>query len=179
MKEHILLLLAYVCLESQPQSALVYAQQLLHMDITEVHKFQATMYVAEALLQLNKPKQAIEYLTSSQKDVKLRCHSTLSPTSAVFTEDLLSKSVQLINLTSAYLQSNNLPQAQQTFNTLLNQLNITFQPSHSLGPAIPAPVVNLALYIALKLGNHSQAADIIHSRQVYSGMVFSKAKPRN
>ena len=123
-------------------------------------------------------KQAVEYLTSTQKDVKLRCHSTLSSSSAVLTEDLLSKSVQLINLTSAYLQSNNLALAQQTYNNLLNQLNIAFQPNHSLGPAIPAPVINLSLYIALKLGNHSQAADIINSRQVYSGMIFSKAKPR-
>ena len=178
MKEHILLMLAYVCLESQPQSALVYAQQLLRMDITEVHKSQATMYVAEALLQLNKPKQAIEYLTSVQKDVKLRCHSTLSTSSAVLSEDLLSKSVQLINLTSAYLQSNNLPLAQQTYNNLLSQLNITFQPNHSLGPSIPAPVIDLALYISLKLGNHSQAVDIINNRQVYSGMIISKAKPR-
>ncbi|CAG9315427.1 unnamed protein product [Blepharisma stoltei] len=179
LKVHILLLLCYSAMNSQPQCALSSAQQLLHMDITDPQRFIATMYASEALLILGKPRQAIEYLSHIPKELKIKCHSTLSPNSAVFTEDQNSRYIQSINLTCAHLHSGNIPLAQQALNSALNLLNITFQPQTQPSQPVPAPILSLAIYISLKLGNHAQAEQLIKTRHIFSGMTYSKATPDN
>lgn len=174
LKINLLLLLCYVCMNTQPQCALSSAQQLLHMEVTESQRFIATMYASEALLILSKPRQAIEYLSHIPKDIKLKCHSTLSPNGAVFTEEVSSKFVQSINLSSAHLHAGNIPNAQQALNSALNFYGLTFQPSSQPSQSVPAPILNLAIYISLKLGNHAQAENFLRSRHIFAGMAYSK-----
>jgi len=174
MKINFLLLLCYVCMNTQPQCALSAAQQLLHMEVTDSQRFIAAMYASEALLILGKPRQAIEYVSHVPKEIKLKCHSTLSGSGAVFTEEVSSKFVQSINLSSAHLHSGNIPLAQQALNMALNYFNLTFQPANQPSLPVPAAILNIAIYIALKLGSHTQAESFLRSRHIYAGMPFSK-----
>jgi tetratricopeptide (TPR) repeat protein len=174
MKINFLLLLCYVCMNTQPQCALSAAQQLLHMEVTESQRFIASMYASEALLILGKPRQAIEYVSHIPKELKLKCHSTLSPSGAVFTEEVSSRFVQSINLSSAHLNNGNIPQAQQALNVALNYFNLSLQPSNQPSLPVPAAILNIAIYISLKLGNHSQAEHFLRSRQIYQGMQYNK-----
>jgi len=174
LKEYALLLQAFVCMDTQPQCALSSAQQLLHMDVSDSHRFIATVYAAEALLLLGKPRQAIEYLSHSPKELKLRCHSTLSPSAAVFSDEVSSKYVQSLNLASALLYANNLSQAVQSLNTAMNMIGLSSRASDQPSQPVPAPVINLAVYIALKQGNHKLATSIVTTRNVYAGMDFFK-----
>lgn len=175
LKVHILLLLCYAAMNSHPQCALTSAQSLLQMDITESQRFIATIYASEALLILGKPRQAIEYLSHVPKELKVKCHSTLSPNLAVFTEEASSRYIQSINLTCAHLHSGNIPLAQQALNSALNLLNITFQPASQPSQPVPAPILSLAIYISLKLGNHAQAENLIRTRHIFSGMTYARA----
>ena len=158
----------------QPQCSLSSAQQLRHMEVTDSQRFIASMYASEALLILGKPRQALEYLSQIPKEIKLKCHSTLSPFGAVMTEEVSSKFVQSINLSSAYLHSGNLASAQQALNSALNLYNLTLQPTSQPSQPVPAPILNIAIYIALKNGNHAQAETFIRSRHIYVGMVYSR-----
>lgn len=179
MKVNFLLLLCYVCMNTQPQCSLSSAQLLLHMEVTDSQRFISSMYASEALLILGKPRQAIEYLSHIPKDIKLKCHSTLSPTGAVFTEEVSSKFVQSINLSSAHLHAGNLPNAQQALNSALNYYNLTFQPAAQPSQPVPAPILNLAIYISLKMGNHAQAESFLRSRHIYAGMAYPKPSDTN
>ena len=174
LKINLLLLLCYVCMNTQPQCALSSAQQLLHMEVTDSQRFIATVYASEALLILGKPRQAIEYLSHVPKEIKLKCHSTLSPIGAVITDEVSSKFVQSINLSSAHLHAGNIPSAQQALNSGQNFYNLTFQPSSQPSQHVPSAILNLAIYIALRLGNHAQAENILRSRHIYAGMAYSK-----
>jgi tetratricopeptide (TPR) repeat protein len=174
LRINLLLLLCYVCMNTQPQCALSSAQQLLHMEVTDSQRFIATMYASEALLILGKPRQAIEYLSHIPKEIKLKCHSTLSSAGAVFTEEVSSKFVQSINLSSAHLHAGNIPLAQQALNSALSFYNLTFQPTSQPSQHVPAPILNLAIYISLRLGNHAQAESFLRSRHIYAGMPYTK-----
>ena len=137
------------------------------------------MYASEALLILGKPRQAIEYLSHIPKEIKLKCHSTLSPTGAVFTEEVSSKFVQSVNLSSAHLHAGNLPSAQQALNSALNYCSLSFQPASQPSQPVSAPILNLAIYISLRLGNHSQAENFLRSRHIYAGMAYTKPSETN
>ena len=174
LRVYILLLLSYICMNKQPQCTLTCAQQLLHMDVSDSQRFIASLYASEALLALDKPRQAIEYLSNMPKELKLLCHSTLSPTAAVFPDECSSLLVQSINLTCAQLHMGNLPLAVKSLNSAMSTLGLTqTQPQQRLTP-VPAPILSLAVYIALKLGNHKQAETIIRTRHVYAGYPFDK-----
>lgn len=175
MKISFLLLLCYVCMNTQPQCALSAAQQLLHMEVSDSQRFIASMYASEALLILGKPRQAIEYVSHVPKEIKLKCHSTLSPNGAVFTEEVSSKFVQSINLSSAHLNNGNILQAQQALNLALNYFNLSFQSSNQPSLPVPAAILNIAIYIAMKLGNHAQAEHFLRTRQIYHGMQYNKS----
>ena len=174
MKINLLLLLCYVCMNTQPQCALSSAQQLLHMEVTDSQRFIASMYASEALLILGKPRQAIEYLSHIPKEIKLKCHSTLSPIGAVFTEEVSSKFVQSINLSCAHLHAGSISHAQQALNSALNFNNITFQPASQPSQHVPSAILNIAIYISLRTGNHAQAEIFLRSRHIYAGMVYAK-----
>jgi hypothetical protein len=173
-KVNFLLLLCYVSMNSQPQCALSSAQVLLHMEVTDSQRFIASMYAAEALLILGKPRQAVEYLSHTPKEIKLKCHSTLSPIAAVFTEEVSSKFVQNINLATANLHSGKMSDAQMALNSALNYYNLMLQPVAQPTQPVPAAILNLAIYIALKMGNHTQAENLVKSRQIYAGMAYGK-----
>ena len=174
LKINLLLLMCYVCMNTQPQCALSSAQQLLHMEVTETQRFTASIYASEALLILGKPRQAIEYLSHIPKDIKLKCESTLSPTGAVVTEEVSSKYVQSVNLSCAHLHAGNIANAQQALNSALNFFNLTFQLSSQPSQPVPSAILSLAIYISLKLGNHSQAENFLRSRHIFAGMAYCK-----
>mmetsp|Transcript_787 Transcript_787/g.1522 ORF Transcript_787/g.1522 Transcript_787/m.1522 type:complete len:604 (-) Transcript_787:124-1935(-) len=178
LKVYVQTLLAYSYLYMHPQLAYSLAHSLGSQDIVDKLKFNAYMYAAEAQLQAGKFRVALDYLSPTHfpKEFKIRVQSTLSQTGAIVWEELSSKSVQYINLCSCYLQNNNLPLALQTLTQLLNYLNISFTPVKQPSQHVPAPVINLCIYISLRLGNHSQAAALIKTRRVFDFMTFLKSK---
>jgi tetratricopeptide (TPR) repeat protein len=145
------------------------------MEVSDSQRIIASMYASEALLILGKPRQAIEYVSHVPKEIKLKCHSTLSPNGAVFTEEVSSKFVQSINLSSAHLNNGNILQAQQALNLALNYFNLSFQSSNQPSLPVPAAILNIAIYIAMKLGNHAQAEHFLRTRQIYHGMQYNKS----
>lgn len=178
LKVHVQLLLAYSYLYMHPQLAHQQASSLVTQEIGDRLKFSAFMYEAESQLVAGKFRIALDFLSPTHfpKEFKVRVQSTLSPSGAIVLEELTSRSVQYINLCSCYLQNNNLPLAMQTLTQLLNYLNISFTPAKQPSQHVPAPVISLCIYIALRLGNHHQATALIKTRRVFDFMTFLKSK---
>jgi hypothetical protein len=178
LKVHVQLLLAYCYLYLHPQLAFQLTNSLGSQDISDRLKFIAYMYAAEAQLQAGKYRFALDFLSPTHfpREIKVRVQSTLTQTGAVIWEEFSSKTIQFVNLCSCYLQNNNLPSALQTLTQLLNFLNISLTPAKLPTQQVPAPVISLCIYIALRLGSHQQAAALIKTRRVFDFMTFFKSK---
>ena len=121
-------------------------------------KFTVALYSAEASAQIGKIKQASEQLASASlpREAKVTCHSTLCPKAMVLYEDMNWKLVQCINAASVLIASGNITQAQ---NHLANAASLI-----PAGHPLPGPLLHLYIYLALKAGNHKQAAEILQTR---------------
>jgi len=162
LKVHVLVLLAYVCIGREPQSALKYLHQLSSCDLSPQLKATVSLYAAEANAQIGKLKLALEQLTSLSlpRETRLNCHSTLCPRAISLYEDLSWRFVQAVNSASVLIASGNLTQAQVQLAAAASAL-----PS---GQQLPGPLLHLHVYLALKAGNHKQAAEILQTRQLPS-----------
>lgn len=159
LKVHVLLLLAYVCIGREPQSALKYLHQLAACELTPQLKATVALYAAEANAQIGKLKQATEQLTglSLPRETKLNCHSTVSPKAMTVYEDLNWRFIQAVDSASVLIAQGNLTQAQAQLAAAANAL-----PSSS--QQLPGPLLHLHIYLALKAGNHKLAAEILQTR---------------
>ena len=162
LKVHVLLLLAYTCIGREPQSALKYLHQLSACDLSPQLKATVALYTAEANAQIGKLKVALEQLTnlSLPRETRLNCHSTLCPRAVSLYEDLNWRFVQAVNSASILISSGNLAQAQVQLAAAASTLPSS-QP-------LPGPLLHLHVYLALKAGNHKQAAEILQTRQLPS-----------
>lgn len=159
LKIHVLLLLAYVCIGREPQSALKSLQQLAACDLSPQLKSTVALYAAEANAHIGKLKQASEQLAglSLPRETRLNCHSTLCPRALSLYDDLSWRFVQAVNLASILIASGNQTQAQVQLTAAASALPSS-QP-------LPGPFLHLQVYLALKAGNHKQAAEILQTRQ--------------
>jgi hypothetical protein len=133
----------------------------------------AATYQAYALLILGgKTKQARDAVQSISLDAPMEFHGTLCPTAANFLYSS-SKVVTYLNMSSIYLQLSNVTAAQQALSAALTYLEIKEQDPNGEIHEVPSPLLHIAIYIAMRLGNQKLAADLVERRMLYNNISFT------
>ncbi|XP_015376434.1 PREDICTED: CCR4-NOT transcription complex subunit 10-like isoform X2 [Diuraphis noxia] len=148
---------AYIALcLGDPVIALKYSQVLLKSEkINKVHKFLGHLYAAEALVLLDKPKEAIDMLKKSNAldDIEPEIHEQLKIEEWKPNKQNSAKAVLYYNLAVALTLRGDLDKAGE----LLKQVWL----SKIVHVSVPVHVIILALYIHLQLGQKEIAISLI------------------
>jgi len=172
--------LAYIALcNGEINNSINYAKSCLELIyVTDENKYICLMYLVEAHCLLGKQKEALSEINTLNLEQIILTHArnVLGMNQAFLMPSLSSKVVIYANLATIHLLNNNLTSAQSSIDSALKSLDpSTLQ--------TPIPLLNLLIYLNLKMEKPEQALQILKRRKVLGegngNLLLNIVKPVN
>jgi len=161
-----LVYLAYSSLsQGEINNTINYAKECLELpSLSEENKYICINYLVEAFCVIGNQKEAINImnLTNVTKNILNITRNALGINQAYFNQDLTSKVVIYTNLASAHILNGNLTGAQNAINIALSNIDQALT-------MVPISLLNLMIYLNLRLDKPEIALQILKRRRVNSG----------
>lgn len=155
--------LAYTSLSlGEINNTINYAKECLELpSITDETKYICLMYLVEAYCFLGNQKDALNQMNSANvtQTILTVARNALGINSAFFTKGLSSKVVIYTNLATAHILNGNLTGAQNAINIALSNIDLNVA-------QIPMSLLNLMIYLNLKLDKPETALQILKRRRL-------------
>ncbi|CAD8158643.1 unnamed protein product [Paramecium octaurelia] len=160
--------------------ALSQGKEALEYNLSDNNKYIIIQYVLEAYIQISKLKDAINFINSSSvsqflnrinnnnnSNLQFQCRNIVGIQTTCIS-NYNSKAIYHFNLSALHLHNNNLTQAWNSIQSMMNCCDINI---NAVNAAIPVPILNLLIWYYLKSDNVQLAIHLIKRRRLITGQI--------
>ncbi|CAD8070306.1 unnamed protein product [Paramecium sonneborni] len=157
--------------------ALFQGKEALEYTLSDNNKYIIIQYVLEAFIQIQKVKDAVNFINNNSmqaflnkfinSNLQFQCRNLIGIQTTCFAK-YGPKAIYHFNMASLNLHNNNITQAWNSIQTMMNCCEININSNNA---TIPIPILNLLIWYYLKIDNVQFAIHLIKRRRLLTGQM--------